>query len=202
VDLDLEVHTHNDLGMATANAIAGIRAGARFVNTTVNGLGERAGNAALEEVVMALKHACGRPCPIDTGRFVEISRFVGQASQRPMPAWKAIVGERVFAHESGLHVDGVLKDPRNYEPFEPGEVGLCRTLMLGKHTGRRGLSERLRRLGLDPDGISLANMLRQVRAISQQHKRALEDAELIALYRESTRSMPLSELRAKAARSA
>jgi homocitrate synthase NifV len=119
-----------------------------------------------------------------------------------MPAWKAIVGERVFAHESGLHVDGVLKDPRNYEPFEPGEVGLCRTLMLGKHTGRRGLSERLRRLGLDPDGISLANMLRQVRAVSQQHKRALEDAELIALYRESARSMPLPDLRTKAAQPA
>ena len=123
-DLDIEVHTHNDLGMATANAIAGLRAGATFVNTTVNGLGERAGNAALEEVVMALKHACGVDPGIDTHRFVEISRFVGQASCRPVPEWKAVVGERVFSHESGLHADGVLKDPRNYEGFDPVEVGL------------------------------------------------------------------------------
>jgi homocitrate synthase NifV len=107
-ELDIEVHTHNDLGMATANAIAGIRAGARFVNTTVNGLGERAGNAALEEVVMGLKLACGRDVGIDTHRFHEISRFVARASHRPVPPWKAVVGERVFSHESGLHADAIL----------------------------------------------------------------------------------------------
>ena len=84
-ELDIEVHTHNDFGMATANAIAGVRAGARFVNTTVNGLGERAGNAALEEVVMGLKYACGIDLGIDTHRFLELSRFVGKASQRPVP---------------------------------------------------------------------------------------------------------------------
>ena len=89
-ELDLEVHTHNDLGMATANAVAGIRAGARFVNTTVNGLGERAGNAALEEVVMALKHACGIDSGIDTRRFVELSQLVGKASCRPVPEWKEV----------------------------------------------------------------------------------------------------------------
>ncbi len=98
-ELDIEVHTHNDLGMATANAIAGIRAGARFVNTTVNGLGERAGNAALEEVVMGLKLACGIDLGIDTHRFCEISRFVGKASRRPVPTWKAVVGEKVFSRE-------------------------------------------------------------------------------------------------------
>jgi homocitrate synthase NifV len=93
-DLDIEVHTHNDLGMATANAIAGLRAGATFVNTTVNGLGERAGNAALEEVVMALKHACGVDPGIDTHRFVELSRFVGQASCRPVPNGRRWWGRR------------------------------------------------------------------------------------------------------------
>lgn len=183
VDLDLEVHTHNDLGMATANAIAGVRAGARFINTTVNGLGERAGNAALEEVVMGLKHACGLNCPIDTSRFVELSRFVGTASQRPVPAWKAVVGDNVFAHESGLHVDGVLKDPRNYEPFEPGEVGSSRRLVLGKHTGRHGLAARVQGLGLDPASICLSSLLRRVRAISQRCKRPIEDAELEGLCR-------------------
>lgn len=192
VDLDIEVHTHNDLGMATANAIAGVRAGARFVNTTVNGLGERAGNAALEEVVMGLKHACGLQCPLNTSRFTEISRYVGMASNRPVPAWKPVVGERVFAHESGLHVDGVLKDPRNYEPFEPGEVGSSRVLVLGKHTGRHGLAARVQGLGLNPDDMCLSTLLRRVRAISQQRKRPIEDFELEELCRSLAQSSPLA----------
>lgn len=190
VDMDLEIHTHNDLGMATANAIAGVRAGARFINTTVNGLGERAGNAALEEVVMGLKHACGVNCPIDTSRFVELSRYVGAASKRPVPAWKPVVGESVFAHESGLHVDGVLKDPRNYEPFEPGEVGSSRQLVLGKHTGRHGLAARIQGLGLDSSAICLSTLLRRVRAISQRRKRPIEDAELEGLFHSLAQSSP------------
>jgi homocitrate synthase NifV len=190
VDMDLEIHTHNDLGMATANAIAGVRAGARFINTTVNGLGERAGNAALEEVVMGLKHACGVNSGIDTSRFVEISRYVGAASKRPVPAWKPVVGESVFAHESGLHVDGVLKDPRNYEPFEPGEVGSSRQLVLGKHTGRHGLAARIQCLGLDSSAICLSTLLRRVRAISQRRKRPIEDSELEGLFHSLSQSSP------------
>ncbi len=182
-ELDIEVHTHNDLGMATANAIAGIKAGARFVNTTVNGLGERAGNAALEEVVMALKHACGSDPGIDTRRFVEISRFVGQASSRPVPEWKAVVGARVFAHESGLHADGVLKFPGNYEGFDPAEVGLCRQLVVGKHSGRHGLGYRLRQLGIELDRLELDDLLEKVRSISQRNKRPLTDGELLTLCR-------------------
>ncbi len=182
-DLDIEVHTHNDLGMATANAIAGIKAGARFVNTTVNGLGERAGNAALEEVVMALKHACGVDPGIDTRRLVEISRFVGQASSRPVPEWKAVVGERVFAHESGLHADGVLKFPGNYEGFDPGEVGLSRQLVVGKHSGRNGLGYRLRQLGIELNRLELDDLLERVRSISQRNKRPLTDGELLTLCR-------------------
>jgi len=182
-DLDIEVHTHNDLGMATANAIAGLRAGATFVNTTVNGLGERAGNAALEEVVMALKHACGVDPGIDTHRFVEISRFVGQASCRPVPEWKAVVGERVFSHESGLHADGVLKDPRNYEGFDPAEVGLARHLVLGKHSGSHALIHRLRQLGIELDRLEANALLETVRGISQRNKRPLNDGELLVLCR-------------------
>ena len=182
-ELDIEVHTHNDLGMATANAIAGIKAGARFVNTTVNGLGERAGNAALEEVVMALKHACGSDPGIDTRRFVEISRFVGQASSRPVPEWKAVVGERAFAHESGLHADGVLKFPGNYEGFDPAEVGLSRQLVVGKHSGRHGLGFRLRQLGFELDRLELDDLLERVRSISQRNKRPLTDGELLTLCR-------------------
>jgi homocitrate synthase NifV len=182
--LPIEVHTHNDLGMATANAIAGIKAGARFVNTTVNGLGERAGNAALEEVVMALKHACGVDCAIDSSRFVEISRYVGQASCRPVPEWKAIVGEKVFSHESGLHVDGVLKNPRNYEAFDPQEVGLSRYLVLGKHSGSQALLARIDQLGITPEGLSLPLLLEHVRQYSQRCKSPISDAELLTLCRD------------------
>ncbi|WP_321531890.1 homocitrate synthase [uncultured Desulfuromonas sp.] len=179
--LPLEVHTHNDLGMATANAIAGIRAGADFVNTTVNGLGERAGNAALEEVVMAMKYACDRPLAIDTHRFVELSRLVGQASHRPVPEWKAVVGEKVFSHESGLHADGVLKYPKNYEGFDPSEVGLTRHMVLGKHSGGHGLQSRLQTLGVHLEADKVKLLLQQVRTISQKYKRSLADDELLNL---------------------
>ncbi len=179
--IDIEVHTHNDLGMATANAIAGIRAGARFVNTTVNGLGERAGNAALEEVVMALKHACGIDPGVDTRRFVELSKLVGQASCRPVPEWKAVVGEKVFAHESGLHADGVLKNPRNYEGFDPAEVGLARQIVVGKHSGSHGLRHRLAALGIALLPSEEQRFMVRVRSRSQELKRPLEDADLLAL---------------------
>mgnify|MGYP001826647211 FL=1 len=181
-DLDLEVHTHNDLGMATANAIAGIRAGARFVNTTVNGLGERAGNAALEEVVMALKHACHIDLPIATGRFVELSKLVGEASCRPVPEWKAVVGEKVFSHESGLHADGVIKYPGNYEGFDPAEVGLSRHMVIGKHSGRHGLQDRLRSLGIHLELLEADIFLAKVRNIAQLKKCPLSDKDLVRLY--------------------
>jgi len=179
--LPLEVHTHNDLGMATANAIAGVRAGADFVNTTVNGLGERAGNAALEEVVMAMKYACNHPLAIDTSGFVELSRVVGQASQRPVPEWKAVVGEKVFSHESGLHADGVLKNPKNYEGFDPAEVGLQRHMVFGKHSGGHGLRSRLCQLGVELSEKQISNLLDKVRSMSQKNKRSLCDSELLEL---------------------
>ncbi|MBE0596262.1 MAG: homocitrate synthase [Desulfuromonadales bacterium] len=181
--LDLEVHTHNDLGLATANALAGLKGGARFVNTTVNGLGERAGNAALEEVVMALRHACGIETGIDSARFVELSHLVGAASCRPVPEWKAVVGARVFAHESGLHADGVLKSSRNYEGFDPAEVGLHRHIVLGKHSGSHGLGYRLRQLGIHLEGGELDTLLDMVRDLAQRSKRPLDDAQLLRLCR-------------------
>lgn len=181
-EVEIEVHTHNDLGMATANAIAGVRAGARFVNTTVNGLGERAGNAALEEVVMGLKHACSLDTGIDTHRFRELSLMVARASRRVLPAWKAVVGERVFAHESGLHADGVLKDPHNYEGFDPAEVGLSRQIVVGKHSGASGLIERYRRLGIVLSRDDAGLLLPVVRQEALRRKRDLNDRELMAIY--------------------
>lgn len=182
-ELAIEVHTHNDLGMATANAIAGIKAGARYVNTTINGLGERAGNAALEEVVMGLKHACGIDTGIDTHRFREISLFVAKASQRPLPVSKPVVGERVFAHESGLHADGIIKDPHNYEGFDPAEVGLLRQIVIGKHSGSAGLIERYRSMGITIDRPLADELLAKTRTLSSKRKRALSNGELMAIYR-------------------
>jgi homocitrate synthase NifV len=181
-ETDIEVHTHNDLGMATANAIAGIRAGARFVNTTINGLGERAGNAPLEEVVMGLKHACGIDPGVETHRFVKMSRFVAKASRRPLPEWKPVVGKRVFSHESGLHTDGILKDPANYEGFDPSEVGLRRHLVVGKHSGTRGLIARFREMGINVSRGEALSMLEEVRSVSQEMKRPLNDSDLLRLY--------------------
>ena len=181
-EVEIEVHTHNDLGMATANAIAGVRAGARFVNTTVNGLGERAGNAALEEVVMGLKHACGIESGVDTHRFRELSLMVAKASRRELPSWKAVVGSRVFAHESGLHADGVLKDPHNYEGFDPAEVGLTRQIVVGKHSGASGVLERYRRLGIVLSRDDAGLLLPAIRHESLRHKRDLKDRELVDIY--------------------
>jgi len=181
-EVEIEVHTHNDLGMATANAIAGIKAGAKFVNTTINGLGERAGNAALEEVVMGLKHACGIETGIDTHRFREMSLFVAKASQRPLSVSKPVVGERVFAHESGLHADGVIKDPHNYEGFDPAEVGLERSIVIGKHSGTSGLVERYRSMGILIMKNQAESLLKTARVLSCKRKRDLSNRELMGLY--------------------
>jgi len=184
-EVDIEVHTHNDLGMATANAIAGIRAGARFVNTTINGLGERAGNAALEEVVMGLKHACGIETGIDTHRFREMSLFVAKASQRPLSVSKPVVGERVYSHESGLHADGIIKNPNNYEGFDPAEVGMTRSIVVGKHSGTGGLIERFRSMGIAVDRARAVKLLERTRAMSCRRKRDLSNGELMGIYLEN-----------------
>ena len=148
LSIPLEIHTHNDFGLATANALAGIKAGAISVNTTVNGLGERAGNAALEEVVMAIKRIYGIDLGIDTPRLLELSQLVAAASGANVPPWKAIVGENTFAHESGIHAHGVLQNPVTYEPFAPEEVGWERRLVLGKHSGRHLISNLLEQHGI------------------------------------------------------
>jgi homocitrate synthase NifV len=181
-EMDIEVHTHNDLGMATANAIAGVQAGARFVNTTVNGLGERAGNAALEEVVMALRVARKIDVGIDIRQLQQLSRVVGTASNRPVPPWKSVVGERIFAHESGIHADGVIKDPVNYEAFNPENVGLHRYLVVGKHSGTSGLVERYRTMGITVSKAEATLLLAGVRRLSEKCKRPLSDSDLQRLY--------------------
>lgn len=181
LEIPVEMHTHNDMGLATANALAGIRAGATSVNTTVNGLGERAGNAALEEVVMTLKQIYGIKTGIKTQHFLELSRFVAKAVNCPVPPWKAIVGENTFAHESGIHTHGILKNPSTYEPFDPRDVGWQRRLVVGKHSGRNLLNQILQDYGLELDADHSQTLLNAVRDQSTQLKRSLTVDELLAL---------------------
>ncbi len=181
--IPIEMHTHNDLGMATANALAGVQAGARSLNTTVNGLGERAGNAALEEVVMALKQIHGIDLGIETRCFWELSQLVASASQNPVPPWKAIVGSNAFSHESGIHAAGVLQNPSSYEPFNPDEVGAKRHLVAGKHSGRHLVSNLLQQQGVDLAKEKAQSVLDAVRQRSIQVKRSLTSEELLNLVR-------------------
>ncbi len=179
--IPVEMHTHNDLGLATANALAGVRAGAVSINTTVNGLGERAGNAALEEVVMALRQIYGLKTNIQTERLLELSRFVAKTVNCPVPPWKAIVGANTFAHESGIHAHGVLNNPSTYEPFDPKEVGWQRRFVVGKHSGRHLLSQVLQNYGIQLDTSNSQRLLNAVRDLSTQLKRSLTIDELLTL---------------------
>jgi homocitrate synthase NifV len=181
IQIPIEMHTHNDFGLAAANALAGIQAGATSVNTTVNGLGERAGNAALEEIVMILKRLYHQDLAIDTCRFRELSGLVAQASGYDVPPWKAIVGENTFVHESGIHAHGVLKNPHTYEPFSPEEVGRERKLVLGKHSGRHLVSNVLQQYGITLTHEEAQSVLDQVRSLSIRVKRGLTNEELLNL---------------------
>jgi homocitrate synthase NifV len=138
-DCELEMHAHDDLGLATANTLAAVRGGASHVNTTVHGLGERAGNAALEEVVMGLKHVHQVRTGIDLAKFDALSKLVARASGRPVAWHKSLVGAGAFTHEAGIHVDGLIKDPLNYQGIDPAEVGRQHRLVLGKHSGRHAV---------------------------------------------------------------
>jgi len=182
VDIEIEMHTHDDFGMATANALAGIKAGANYVGVTVLGLGERAGNAPLEEVVMALKHIYGIDLNFKTDMFVETAEYVSRASGRELPAWKAIVGSNMFAHESGIHADGALKNPKTYEAFQPEEVGLERQIVIGKHSGTASLRAKFLEYGIHLTQHQAEELLPRVRAAAVDLKRTLFDKELIYIY--------------------
>lgn len=184
IDFPLEVHTKNNFGMATANGLAAIRAGASSVMTAVNGLAEGTSNAALEEIVMALKYLENIDLGINTARFRELSEYVAKASSRAIPVWKAIVGTNVFAHESGIHADGVLKNPKNYEAFEPSEVGLTRQLVVGKHSGSHTILHKFKEFGIDLTDSEANEILSLTRAMSVDLKRPLFDKELMYVYRD------------------
>jgi homocitrate synthase NifV len=179
---DIEMHTHNDFGMATANALAGVAGGANHIGVTVNGLGERAGNAALEEVLMSLKHVYGYGINIDTRKFKELSEYVSRASGRELPAWKAIVGSNMFRHESGIHADGALKNPTNYEAFDPSEVGLERQIVIGKHSGKAAIVNKFQEYDIELSDVIANELLEKIRSFSIGMKRSLFDKEIVQIY--------------------
>jgi 2-isopropylmalate synthase len=181
----VSVHCHNDLGLATANTLAAVQAGARQVEVTINGLGERAGNASLEEVVMALRT---RPTQfevagsgVNTEQISNASRLVSYLTGFAVQPNKAIVGRNAFAHESGIHQDGVLKNALTYEIMTPQSVGLSGSrLSVGKLSGRRGLQGKLRELGHDLEGEALDRVYRQAIALADA-KKEVTDGDLVAL---------------------
>lgn len=181
-DIEIEMHAHDDLGLATANSFAAALAGATHVNTTVNGLGERAGNAPLEEVALGLKKLYGMNTGIDLTHFTELSQKVAAASGRPVPWQKSVVGEGVFTHEAGIHVDGLLKDPDTYQGFDPVEVGRQHKLVVGKHSGAHGVIAAYATMGLNLSQAEARALLPDIRNFAEHAKRSPADQELLFLY--------------------
>ncbi|MDF1871773.1 2-isopropylmalate synthase [Vannielia sp.] len=181
-------HCHNDLGMATANSLAAVEAGARQIECTINGLGERAGNTALEEVVMAMKtrhDILPFDTEIDTSKIMHISRRVAAVSGFAVQPNKAVVGRNAFAHESGIHQDGMLKNPQNFEIMRPEDVGLSATsLVMGKHSGRAALRSKLADLGFDLGDNQLKDVFVRFKELADRKKEVFDD-DLVALTRDS-----------------
>ncbi|NPB02368.1 MAG: 2-isopropylmalate synthase [Methanopyri archaeon] len=176
----LSVHCHDDLGMATANSVAAVRAGAEQVHVTVNGIGERAGNAALEEVVVVLEELYGVDTGIEMERLPEVSKLVERLTGVRVPPNKAIVGENAFTHESGIHADGLLKDERTYEPIPPEKVGRERRFVLGKHAGTSVIRKKLEEMGIEVDEEQLVEIFKRVKRLGDRGKRVTE-ADLRAI---------------------
>jgi homocitrate synthase NifV len=177
--LELEIHAHDDLGLATANTLAAVRGGATHANTTVNDLGERAGNAPLEEVVMALHLLHGQPTGVRPSLLPGVSALVAAASGRPVPPGKSIVGGNVFTHESGIHVSGLLRDPANYQHIDPRELGRDHRLVLGKHSGAAAVRWAYGRLGIRLDEEGARAVLPLLRDHAARTKRPPEQIDLL-----------------------
>ncbi|HVT71871.1 MAG TPA: 2-isopropylmalate synthase [Lacunisphaera sp.] len=183
-DVVVSVHCHDDLGMAVANSLAGLRAGARQAECTINGIGERAGNASLEEIVMAIRTRSakiGLHTGIDTTQLCRTSKLVSRSTSYPVPPNKSIVGTNAFAHESGIHQDGMIKNALTYEIMRPEDVGATQTeLVLGKHSGRAAFSKRLAELGYPLEGDALLKAFGEFKKLADR-KKAVHDADLVAL---------------------
>jgi len=186
--LELEMHAHNDLGLATANTLAAILGGATHVNTTVNGLGERTGNAPLEEVVISLHQLYHRPTGIPPQSLVAVSQVVAEASRRPIPVNKPIVGSGIFTHESGIHVSGLLRDPANYQSLDPRELGRRHELVLGKHSGTDAVCWGYQQIGVQINETQAQTVLPHLRQHASLTKRQPTSEELLCFLGEQAGS--------------
>jgi len=179
-----EYHGHDDFGMATANTLAAVDGGAGAVSVTVNGLGERAGNAPLEEVAAVLELRRGVETGVRLAKLPTVCRRVAAISGRPLADAKPIVGSRIFTHESGIHVAGLINDPRSFQPFLPEEVGAAgTTFVAGKHTGTRALRYLLAERGISTDDRTIEQLVQLVRRAAEEQKRELTGEELEELHR-------------------
>lgn len=169
-DIEIEIHAHDDLGLATANTLAALRAGATHANTTVHGLGERAGNAPLEEVVMGLRRFHDQAHEIDMTRFAVLSELVEAASGRSVGWHKSLVGAGVFTHEAGIHVDGLMKDRLNYQGVDPADLGRDHQFVLGKHSGSHAVIRAYAEMGLTLKPEQAVSLLRLVRRHAMENK--------------------------------
>ena len=183
-DLEIEFHGHDDLGLATANTLAAIKAGATHASVTVIGLGERAGNAPLEEVAVALRQLYGRDTGIDLSELHNVARVVAAAAVRSIPLNKAIVGEHVFTHESGIHVDGLLKDQRTYQALDPRLLGRSNRIVIGKHSGVSAISSLLSDMDLSAGADELQRILARVRRHAVAHKGPVGKETVAAIWRD------------------
>ncbi len=179
--LELEIHAHDDLGLATANTLAAVRAGATHASVTVIGLGERAGNAPLEEVAVAAGALYGIETGVRTACLPDIAGIVARAAGRRIPEAKAIVGEAVFTHESGIHVNGLLKDKRCYEALDPAALGREHRIVLGKHSGRSAIENALVVSGLAAAPDEIAALLGSVKREAERTKRPVSERRLSEL---------------------
>jgi 2-isopropylmalate synthase len=189
----LSAHCHDDLGLAVANSLAAIRAGVRQIECTINGIGERAGNASLEEVVVALavrKESFGVTTNITLDQLFAASRLLSEVTGAQVAPNKAVVGANAFAHEAGIHQDGIIKNPLTYEIMSPQMVGVPkRSMVLGKHSGRNALRESLRDLGHDPSDVELAEIYQRVTSLADQAKE-IRPRDLVAIAHEVLRRRP------------
>jgi len=174
VKAPISVHCHNDLGMAVANSLAAIEAGADQAHVTVNGIGERAGNASLEELAVALQVLYGVKSNIHLGEVFKTSQLVSRLTGVSIPQNKAVVGENAFAHESGIHTHGILRAPSTYEPFRPELVGRRRRLVAGKHAGASGVEAMLKEMALSVSGEELSQILERVKSLGDKGRKVTE----------------------------
>jgi homocitrate synthase NifV len=182
-EMEFEFHAHNDLGMATANSVAAISAGAKSVSTTVNGIGERAGNAALEEVVLAVEQTLSKQCGIQTRSFQSLSAFVAQCAHEKIPSRKPVVGSGLFRHESGIHVRGLCVDRQSYEPFSAESVGQqTEKFVIGKHSGLSSILSYFQQDDIPIDQRQGYEILGRVKSFCDVHKRNVVDEELRRFY--------------------